>query len=119
MQELIYYIRKEGSKQIISEQVIENVLIPLADKGKGWYRNACVREIKLSRGIPIGVVVSNSYGSVGYSVCSHGDQFDKKKGLMIARAREAEGFSHKSVPEFMKEHINIMLEKSRKAFGNK
>jgi len=116
MQELIYYIRKPGSRVVIQEEVIEDTVSPLEDKGKGWYRDTCIKDIKLSRGKPIGVVVSNSYGKVGYSLCSHGDSFDKKKGLMIAREREKNGFNLENVPEFMKEHLNIMLEKSRRAF---
>lgn len=102
--ELVYYIRKPESKVIVSMEPTEE---------KGYFR------VKLSRGVPYAVVVSNGYNSVGYSACAHGDTFNKKKGLMIARAREANGFSMDHVPEFMKEHIEIMLEKSRKAFRDK
>ena len=102
--ELIYYIRKNNSQVILSKE-------PTEDKS--------VFKVKLSRGVPCAVVVSNGYNSVGYAVCAHGDTFSKQKGLMIARAREANGFSMSHVPAFMVEHINIMLEKSRRAFGNK
>jgi len=102
--EIVYYIRKQDSKVIVSAESTDE---------KGVYR------VKFSRGVPYAVVVSNGYNSVGYSVCSHGDTFNKKRGLMIARAREANGFSIDHVPEFMKEHIAIMLEKSRRAFRDK
>jgi len=106
MHELIYYIRKPESKVTVAYE--EN-----PEKGKGWY------SIKLSRGDPYALLLSNGYNSVGWAVCSHGDSFNKKKGLMIARAREANGFNLDHVPEFMKEHLNIMLEKSRNDFGDK
>ncbi len=101
--ELVYYIRKPNSQTIVSQKPVEGE--------KGMYL------VKVSRGIPYAVVISNGYNSVGWAVCSHNDTFSKKKGLMIARLREKNGFSINHVPEFMKEHIDVMLEKSRRAFG--
>lgn len=115
--ELIYYIRKPGSRLVLQEEVIKDDNIPTGEDG--WYDVEYKARVRLSKGDPIAVVLSNGYNSVGYSVTSPMDQFDRKKGLMIARAREAYGFNTDHVPEFMKEHINIMLEKSRKTFGNK
>lgn len=103
--ELVYYIRKPGTRIILDEQKLED---------KEGYSL-----VKFSKAVPYAVVVSNGYSSVGYSICSHNDIFSKKKGLMIARAREANGFSLDKVPDFMLEHINIMLEKSRRAFRDK
>ena len=102
--ELIYYVRREDRFPKTMEPI---------EGEKGKYL------VTFNRGIPYAVVVSNGYNSVGWAVCSHGDTFSKKKGRMIARAREANGFNMSHVPEFMKEHINIMLERSRRAFRDK
>jgi hypothetical protein len=114
--ELIYYIRKPDSRVVVQEQKEKDSVTPTGEKG--WYRDERISLVKLSRGVPYAVVVSNGYNSVGWAVCSHGDSFNKKRGLMIARAREANGFNMSHVPEFMVEHLNIMLEKSRRVFGN-
>ena len=115
--ELIYYVRDPNTRKVVSETVEKDEMIPTGEKG--CYRLETVSNVKLSRGEPYAVLVSNQYNSVGWAIASHGDHFSKKKGLMIARAREANGFNMKLVPEFMHEYINKMLERSRAVFGNK
>lgn len=96
--EIIYYIRKHGTQQILSKKKDEH--------GNWWF--------KMSRGNPIGVVVSNGYNSVGWSLVNEKhDHFDKKEALRLARENEING-DVRNIPKKAQEAILIVLERSRK-----
>jgi len=115
--ELIYYVRVPDSREVLEEVFEEYDFSPDYELGPRWFIGKAIAKVKLSKGVPCGVVVSNGYDSVGWSAISHRDTFSKKKGLMIAREREKNGFNYDHVPEYMKEHIYSMLEKSRTRFN--
>jgi len=65
----------------------------------------------------VGVVVSNEYNSVGWSLCHvTREKFNRDRGLEIARAREAKG-SGTPVPESIQEDVGAMLNRSQRYFG--
>jgi len=69
-------------------------------------------------GHPIGVILSNGRNSVGWSLCarSHGDSFDYKRGIMIAQAREANGYDVDKVPASIRDEFEKMLDRSQAYF---
>ncbi len=94
--ELIYYIRNTHIRGILDEV--------RDDKGNMW--------VKVSRGEPIGVVLSNAKGKVGWSLCGAGDRFNKETGKAIARQRIKDNDTN--YPYSLKKHIQKMKERSER-----
>ena len=74
--------------------------------------------VRDEHGHPLGVLVSNSKNSVGWALCarSHGDVFNRERGVEIARGREAKGASIEKVPHSILSAFEKMLERSKKYF---
>ena len=72
------------------------------------------------QGHPLGVLVSNSKNSVGWSLCAHSqekhDRFNKEHGIEIARGREAKGVNIKDVPMSMRAEFEAMMKRSVRYF---
>jgi hypothetical protein len=95
--ELIYYVRNNK---------VLNVLEKKIEDGKCW--------VRVSKGKRVGMVVSNGYNSVGWSLCNKDDEFDREKGLQIARQREQKKDTLEKIPYCIKQHVERMLERSKK-----
>ena len=64
----------------------------------------------------VGVLVSNGYNSVGWSLCHIGlERFNKERGIEIARGREARG-TETMMPVSIAEDYAEFLERSRRYF---
>lgn len=75
-----------------------------------------MKYIKDNKGRRIGVLVSNQYNSVGWSLCNiRKEKFDKEKGIEIARGREAKG-TLTAIPMSIVEQVAEQLERSRRYF---
>jgi hypothetical protein len=130
MAELVEYIRSKKYQEVVEEQ-IEIIYKKDADGTRlvEWIDKANVSNyqvkgkvdkkrswVRLGRGRPIGVIVSNAPGSIGWSLVKHPDKFNKTIALTLARNREKKSTSDlfESIPYSIRNQVQILLEKSRK-----
>lgn len=85
-------------------------------KVEGFPHKELVQFIRDRHGKRIGVLVSNEYNSIGWSLCNvRKERFDRDRGLAIARGRAILGSGTK-VPLSIIETVGKFLERTRRYF---
>jgi hypothetical protein len=74
--------------------------------------------VKLGRAPRVGVVVSNGFGSVGWSLLHEPDTYDPRMAIRLARGIEEneEKLDYSEIPYSIHKDIKKMLERSKKYF---
>ena len=110
--ELIEYIRDNHYRDIVEEKMEEIYKVKngeqKVDRKRLW--------VRLGRGKPVGVIVSNGNGTVGWSLVKYPDQFNRETALRIARAREMNNDNPEPIPYKIENQIKKMLARSKKTF---
>jgi hypothetical protein len=114
--ELVMYVRDKRFRDIVDEKVVkvykkdtEGKDTTKVDKKEYW--------VRLGRARPIGLLVSNSKGSVGWSLVHDPDQFNRVEAFRIARDREKKS-EYEVIPNKIRKLRQIMIDKSNKAFSS-
>jgi len=112
--ELVEYIRSRKYREVVEEKME----IVYKKDSNGNPTDQIDRKrlwVRLGRGKPIGVIISNGAGSVGWSLVKHPDKFDRTMALNIAREREL--YHHNDpVPYSIQDQVQKMLNRSKKTF---